>query len=379
MLPGKEYAMSMSVVDRRAVELHRQAIVIDGHSDILIPIADGKMRMNERVEVPDPATWQPDMGMVGGAGSEFYFPHHAIHFGPMGQFDIPRLQEGGVTVEVCAIYIDDSQLNWSLSRGLQMAWCLHREVEESDALELVTSVADIRRVKNEGKCGVLLSFEGFDALGSDLRFLDLYHKLGLRMASLTHCRRNAYADGSQDGVETGGLTALGRQAVRRMNALGIVVDLVHINDAGFWEIMDLTTAPVVVSHSSSTNFPAVGAKAPGPLGDLPRPGLVLPRDREKLVTLAFNGGVLGVIWFYKAELDDVVEDIEIALEVMGPDHVGIGSDLYGLQLAPRGLEDISKFPALTHRLVERGHSDDVILKILGGNLMRVFERVWKKS
>jgi membrane dipeptidase len=369
--------MSMSAVEKRAAELHRQAIVIDAHSDILIPIADGKMRLNERVEVPDPATWQPPTGMSSGAGSEFHFPQHAIYFGPMGQFDVPRFQEGGVTVEVCAIYIEDSQLDWSLKRGLEMAWCLHREVEESEDLALVTSVADIQRVKKEGKCGVLLSFEGFDALGTELHFLDLYHKLGLRMASLTHCRRNVYADGPQDGVQTGGLTTRGKEAIRRMNELGIVVDLVHINDVGFWEIMDLTTAPVVVSHSSSTNFPAVGAKAPGPLGDLPRPGLVLPRDREKLEALARNGGVLGVIWFYKIELDDVVEDIEIALEVMGPDHVGVGSDLYGLQLAPRGLEDISKFPALTQRLVERGHSDEVISKILGGNFVRVFEQVWK--
>jgi membrane dipeptidase len=369
--------MALQSTEAHAEALHKQAIVIDGHSDILIPITDGKMRLKDRVEVPDPATWEPPLGLGSGAGAEFGFPQHAIHFGPMGQFDIPRFREGGITVQVCAIYLENDERDYALERGMAMAWCLHREVQESDEFELVTTVADIHRIKNEGKCGAILSLEGFEALGTDLRFLDLYYKLGLRIASLTHCRRNVFADGPQDGVKTGGLTTLGQQAVRRMNELGIVVDLVHINDVGFWEILDLTQAPVVVSHSSSTNFPAVGDKAPGQLGDLPRPGLVLPRDRDKLQALADNGGVLGVIWFYKKELDDVIEDIEIALDVMGPDHVGIGTDLYGLELAPRGLEDISKMPALTKRLVERGHSDEVILKILGGNYVRVFEQVWK--
>jgi membrane dipeptidase len=92
--------------------------------------------------------------------------------------------------------------------------------------------------------------------------------------------------------------------------------------------------------------------------------------------IADRGGVLGLIWILHADLDDVVRDIETALEVMGPDHIGLGSDLYGLELAPEGLEDISKVPVLTRKLVERGHSDDTILKFLGGNYLRVFEQVW---
>ena len=95
-----------------------------------------------------------------------------------------------------------------------------------------------------------------------------------------------------------------------------------------------------------------------------------------LEAIAGRGGVLGLIWVLHVELDDVIRDIETALEVMGPDHIGLGSDLYGLEMAPKGLEDISKVPALTRRLVERGHSDGMILKFLGGNYLRVFEQVW---
>ena len=235
--------------------------------------------------------------------------------------------------------------------------------------------------EREDKVGAILSFEGFEPLGPDLRFLDLYYKLGLRIASLTHTRRNLYADGAPLGLVSGaakggGLTALGRQAIRRMNELGIVVDLVHINDVGFWEILDLSQAPVICSHSTGTMFVTPGQEAVGPLGIPGRPGLALPRDRERLEAIARNGGVLGIIFFYKETLDDVIADIETALEAMGPDHVGLGSDYYGLELAPRELEDVSKLPALTKRLVERGHSDEVILKILGENFLRVFEQVW---
>jgi membrane dipeptidase len=95
-----------------------------------------------------------------------------------------------------------------------------------------------------------------------------------------------------------------------------------------------------------------------------------------LEVLAANGGVLGLIWFCHENLDAVVADIETALEVMGPDHVGLGSDLYGLELAPKGLEDISKAPAITRALVRRGHSDEVIRKFLGENYLRVFDQVW---
>jgi membrane dipeptidase len=367
----------MSDIATRAAELHRQAIVIDGHCDILMPIADGKMRLGERVSVPDPATWQPPIPV--NTDEHFGFPQHAYYFGPMGQYDIPRFLEGGVTVQLCAIYLEDQQLDWALKRGLEMVWALHQTIEVNPNFELVTSAADIHRLKQSGKVGAVLTFEGFEPLGADLRFLDLYYKLGLRSASLTHVRRNLYADGCYAANASGGLTALGKQAVKRMNELGIMIDLVHINWTGFWEVLELTTAPLILSHSTSTMFPVEGDHEPGPLGKAPRPRLIAKRDRPALEAIARNGGVLGIIWFYQKDIDAVVADIETALDIMGPDHIGLGSDLFGLELAPRGLEDIGKVPALTQRLLERGHSDEVIVKFLGGNYLRVFGQVWKSG
>jgi membrane dipeptidase len=368
----------MTSIDSRVQDLHQQAIIIDGHSDILIPITDNKMSLDERVDVPDPSTWQAPPGLISTIENTFAMPPHVFHFGPMGQYDLPRFRDGGLTAQLCAIYIEEAYLNDPLRRGLKMAWQLQQTTSTLDEFELVTSTAQIHRLKMEGKCGAVLTMEGFEALGGDLAMLDIYYQLGLRSASLTHTRRNRFADGCYAAVQAGGLTSLGKEAVQRMNELGIVIDLVHIHERGFWEIIDLTTAPVILSHSTSTQFPSTRDDAYGLLGNVvPRPNLELPRDREKLEALADNGGVLGIIWIMQVDVDDVVVDIETALEVMGEDHIGLGSDLYGVMLAPLGLEDISKIPVLTRRLVERGHSDEMILKFLGGNYMRVFEQVWR--
>ena len=200
---------------------------------------------------------------------------------------------------------------------------------------------------------------------------------GLRAVSLTHTRRDVFADGCWAADKQGGLTALGRQVVERLDRLRIVIDLVHIGEVGFWEILELTDRPVILSHSTPTMFPDTSAAAQDLVGGkLPRPRLEMPRDRAMLEALADNGGVLGLIHLAHQNVEIVVRDIETAIEVMGPDHVGLGSDHYGLELAPQGLEDISKVPRLTEALASRGHSDETILKFLGGNYLRVFEQVW---
>jgi membrane dipeptidase len=366
----------MDKLNLRVQELHQQAIVIDGHSDILMPMNEGKMDIGVHQDVPDPADWTPPPGLERHPFAQFNMSPHTIYFGPMGQYDLPRFQQAGLTAQVCAIYLEDNQVGTGLRTGMEMTWHLRHAAGKYSDLELVTSAADIRRIKKEGKTGLILSFEGCEALGADIRFLDLYHALGLRIASLTHTRRNIYADGCGAADQQGGLTPLGVDLIRRMNELKIVVDLVHIGEKGFWEILDLTTAPLILSHSTPTMFPNSDTIDSSPLSGFPRPRLELPRDREALDAIAERGGVLGLIWVLHQELGDVVADIETALEVIGPDHIGLGSDLFGLTNAPCGLEDISKIPALTRALLERGHPDELLLKFLGGNYLRVFEQVW---
>ena len=360
----------------RAADLHSRAIVVDGHSDILIPITEGKMSLGERVEVPD-LDWEAPPGLENNPLVRFGMGAHTVWFGPMGQYDLPRWRKGGVTAQLCAIYLDDDWLRDPVRRGMEMVWNLHDQIDRHDGLVLATTVGDIRRARDEGKVALVLTFEGCEALGTDPRFLDLYYRLGLRSGSLTHTRRNIFADGCWAADRRGGLTALGKEVVRRMDDLGIVIDLVHIGEAGFSEILELTDNPVILSHTTPTMFPDTAPEAQDLLdGKLPRPRLELPRDRWMLDALAANDGVLGLIHVAHRDLDSVVRDIETALDVMGPDHIGLGSDHYGKEMAPAGLEDISKVPRLTEALAARGHSDEVILKFLGENYLRVFEAVW---
>jgi membrane dipeptidase len=357
----------------RAADLHRSAIVIDGHCDILVPLADGKIRLGEPIVLPDPATWEPPLGLMGGVTGDLAgMSPHSYYFSCAGQYSIPQLRAGGVTVQVCAIFLEDHQLERALQRGLEMAWWLHREVAENEGFKLITAVSDIHRLKETNQCGAILAFEGFEPLGFDLRFLDIFYQLGLRLASLTHNRRNQFADGWQPHIDLGGLTALGKQAIRRMNELGIVIDLGHMNQVGFWEIMELSTDPVVLSHTSVRKlFPA------RPEDSLWYPARDVSQGHERLRLLADKGGVVGIIFYGTEDIADVIADMEYALELIGPNHVALGSDFYGLDGAPKGLETIDKLPRLTEALVRRGHADETILKILGGNYLRVFEQVWK--
>src|SRR5262249_1775824 len=146
------------------------------------------------------------------------------------------------------------RLHCALRRCMEMIWWFHHEIEENERFELVTTADDIRRIKQEGKCGGILALEGAEPLGHDVKLLDLFYKLGVRMAGLAHHRPNMVCDGTQHGLKTGGLTSLGKQAIKRMNELGIVMDVGHLDAQGFWDALETSTAPVVLSHRSPKKF-----------------------------------------------------------------------------------------------------------------------------
>jgi len=363
--------LSADTLVEHARKLHRQAIVIDCHSDILNPLADGRCRLKDRAIVEPPGSWEgAEQVKVRVRPTPYQLSPYATWFQCIGQYDIPRFREGGVTAQVMAIYVDDAFLCAPVERALDMVATLYRELENNpESLLLATATNDIRRAKAEGKIALLLSFEGAEPLGRNLNLLEVFYRLGVRMISLTHSRRNFLADGTQVGVKTGGLTLLGREVVRRMNELGLVIDLAHLGDVGFWEILELSRDPVIVSHTSvckdsseyRASFTAVDPQ----------------RGTSKLKALANKGGVVGILFWDQPDIDAIVEEIQTVLQHVGDDHVALGSDFFSLDRAPRGLEDISKLPNLTEHLVKRGYSDEMILKLLGGNIMRVLEEVLK--
>jgi membrane dipeptidase len=365
--------MERSAAPDHAQALHRDAIVIDGHSDILMVIADGKMRLRDRVELPPYEGWQPPLGWAESEEAKLYdFSAHTAYFQTMGHYDIPRFLEGGLTAQACAIFIDGAHLDRPLHRTLEMIYWLRREAEENPEFALITRVEDINQVKREGKTGGFLTFEGFEPLESDLKLLDLFYDLGLRMASLTHSRRNFFADGTQMGVKTGGLTQPGQAAIRRMNDLGIVIDLAHLNTAGCWDVLERNEAPVVLSHTSPRRyFPDV------PQTSSLYPDIVDDRSRALLDAIAEKGGVIGIIAYNQPDLDAFIDDINYVIRAIGPDHVALGTDFFGMERAPAGFTTMADLPHLTARLVARGYSDEVIRKILGENYLRVFDQVWR--
>jgi membrane dipeptidase len=357
----------------RAAALHREAIIIDGHCDILMAIADRKMRLAERVELPPHQTWEPPLGFAVSEENALYdFSPHTDYFQTMGHYDLPRFLEGGLTAQAFAIYIDNKHLDRPLHRALDMVYWMRREAEENPAFALIDSVADIHRVKEEGKTGGFLTFEGFEPLEADLKLLDVFYDLGLRMASLTHSRRNYFADGTQPSVKTGGLSKPGQDAIKRMNELGIVIDLAHLNAAGRWEVVQRSEAPIVLSHTSPRrNFPE--DVATNPL----YPDVVDERSRPLMDEIARTGGVIGIIAYDQPDLDAFVDDIDYVIRAVGHDHVGLGTDFFGIERAPRGFQTMSELPNLTAALVARGYSEEVIRKVLGENYLRVFSQVWR--
>jgi membrane dipeptidase len=337
-------------------KIHEGAIIIDGHSDILASVASGEADLGTQRTSSTALTDIPD------------------EYGLFAQYSLPQWIAGGVTVQACAVYLSDQQIANPLRYGLDMIWRLHQAVADHPQFELVLRAADILRIKHAGKVGLLLTLEGLEPLENEPRLLDIFYKLGLRMAGLTHSRRNMFADGSQWGVRTGGLTSAGREVILRMNQLGIVIDLAHLNQVGYWEVLELSKQPVVVSHGSPHKYyPDNPDSDPNPR----YPALDITQGRERLDALARNGGVFGVIFYRQQTLADILDDIEFLLDRVGPDHVALGSDFYGLGNAPADFPDISHLPILTDGLLRRGIPDDAILKILGLNYLRVFQEVWK--
>jgi len=231
----------------------------------------------------------------------------------------------------------------------------------------VTTSGEILKAKKEGKVCGLLAMEGAEPLMGELAALRVYHRLGLRMLSFAWNYRTPFADGLGAKRSESKLPELGVQALEEASRLGIVFDVSHLTDSVFWDVCDLMKKPFIASHSN--------ARA---LCDHPRN---LTDDMIK--ALADNGGVTGMNFApafvtkegKDADVSRLVDHIDHIVKLVGPDHVGLGSDFDGIGNPPKGLEDVSKMPNITRELVGRGYSDEDILKILGGNHLRVFKQV----
>lgn len=377
---GEALSLREEELSETAREVHQRAIIVDGHCDTPYRLK----RTNLHLDQED----------------------------PRAQVDLASLETSGMTASFFAAYVPPAYAGRGAARyANELIDIIYEEARRfPERLEVITDSAGIRRVKREGRTGLMIGVEGGHAIEDSLEILERLFSRGARYLTLTHVNTNNWADSSGDEPRHGGLTAFGREVVQAMNRLGMIVDISHVADTTFYQALETSSVPVIASHSSCRAI----AKHPRNLTD------------EMLRDLASVGGVC-MINFFSAFIDDtaagimlkargtgrkasggsgpaeelpddsrdwdsfcswysslagpagtldaVVDHIAHAADVAGVECVGIGSDFDGVPMLPEGLEHISRLPWLTGRLLERGfHANEVEL-ILGGNFMRTFEKI----
>lgn len=360
-------------------DVHQRAIIVDGHCDTPYRL----LRRNLHLDEHDTEA----------------------------QADLRTLREGGITASFFAAYVPPYYANRGAAKfAYRLIDLIRSEASRyPNQLTFCTDSAGIRRAKQSGKTAIMIGVEGGHAIEDSLDTLRDFYRLGARYMTLTHVNTNNWCDSSGDGGKHGGLTDFGRQVVRTMNDMGMIVDISHVSDDAFYAAVETTRTPLVATHSSCRAL----CRHPRNMTD------------DMLRTLAKNGGVCMINFFsafindavaeavmhaqkrpkkveseggseempndttdwdeylkwFKtlgcptAKLEDVVDHFIHAAEVAGVDHVGVGSDFDGVPALPEDLQTAAGLPRITERLLERGLSDTDVEKILGGNFMRVFGEI----
>jgi membrane dipeptidase len=324
--------------------------------------------------------------------------------------DLPRLVEGGVDAQFFAAWVDPAYApDRAFARADSLLDAVIAMTRSVPGVELARTAEDVRAISGRGRVAALLAVENGQAIENDLENLRRLAAKGVRYLTLTWMNSHEWADGSAGEILHHGLTDFGREVVREMERLGILVDVSHASDATFWDVLEIARNPVIASHSSTDAF-----------GEHHR-----NLNDQQLRAIAKNGGVVGINFYaayvdpaFGAALDEAMRRLRPGLDsldaawgedtaaarrererrraetvaglppvplarvadhvlhviaVAGVDHVGLGSDFDGISATPQGLEDASRLPALTAELRARGLSDEDLAKVLGGNFLRVLE------
>ncbi len=339
-----------------------------------------------------------------------------------GHMDLPRLVEGGVDLQFFAVWVSPNYVaeneedpDSSAERAHAMIDVMDRILEKyPDRVALATTAGEAREIASSGRLAASIGLEGGHVIENSLDELRRFYDRGVRYMTLTWNNTNDWADAAkeetEDGTTHGGLTDFGREVIREMNRIGMIVDISHVSESTFWDVMEITEKPVIASHSCVHSID---------------PHYRNLKD-EQIAAIAENGGVIGIN-FYPAYLDStfnrleneaydkhealldslrevhrddpvsyyrqrdviieremggysvpmsvVADHIDYIVRLVGVDYVGLGSDFDGIPSVPTGLEDVTKLPELTRILLERGYDEADIEKIMGGNFMRVYEAV----
>ena len=317
--------------------------------------------------------------------------------------DIARLRDGMVGAQFWSTYSSaDLEHRGAARIGMEQGDIVHRMVERyPDVFEMAGTADDIVRIHRAGKIASLLGLEGGHMIENSLGLLRAFYRDGVRYMTLTHGLTTDWADAATDAPRHGGLSRFGEEVVREMNRLGMLVDLSHVSDSTMWDVLRVAAAPVIYSHSSSRHFAphprnvpddiarAVGAQGGVIMVTFVPDFIYLPSyeygaalDSVGPAVLAATGDSAAARDSVRAwrarrppqslpELGVVADHVEHLRDVAGVDHVGLGSDFDGISSTPRGLEDVSTFPALVAELLRRGWSDGDVKRVIGLNVLRV--------
>jgi len=367
-------------ISERARKIHFSSIVVDTHDDTTQRLVDEKFDLGRR--------------------------------DARGHIDIPRMKEGGMGAIFFSIWMPSSITGpEAVKRALDQIDAVREQVRRHpDDLVLATTAEEVRRAYDQHKIAALMGVEGGHMIDNDLGLLRVYAALGVRYLTLTHGSNTQWADSSTDKPAHNGLTDFGKDVVRELNRLGVLVDISHVSDKTFYDALEVSKAPMIASHSScralcdaprnmtDDMIKALAAKGGviqinyhmGFLSQEYRNATSNPKSVKKLNAeikkrcgaseacqiregeqmarkLVEQGKAPRVDW------TKIVEHIDHAVKLAGADHVGLGSDFDGANM-PYGLEDASKLPKITEALLRKGYSESDIRKILGGNTLRVMEQ-----
>ena len=337
---------------------------------------------------------------------------------PDGHVDIPRMRDGGMNAIFFSIWIDGHIMGPpAVEKALDQIDAVHENVlKYSKDMVFCRTAEEVRRAHAQGKIAALIGVEGGHMIGNDIRVLRMFGDLGVRYMTLTHFYNDEWADSSTDKPAHNGLTDFGKNVVREMNRQGIMVDISHVSDKTFFDALEVSKAPLIASHSSCRAL----CNHPRDMSDdmikaLAAKGGVIQINYERsFIDQAYkdaydkvSGGVVAATEKITKECADdadctsrklkdletqlegsgalprvswekIIDHIDHVVKLVGPDHVGLGSDFDGATM-PDGMEDCSKLPKITEALMRKGYKDEDVRKILGGNLLRVMEQTEKVS
>lgn len=285
-----------------------------------------------------------------------------------GHWDLTKAKRSGLGLQFIASYIESEyKPHLATWRGLQLLDAAHRFIEENkNTVFLIENRKDIDKLGNPQALGIVLSVEGGEILGESLFMLDTIYRLGVRSLGLTWNERNAIGDGVGEKSSNSGLSDFGKKVIAKMNLLGMLIDVSHLNEPGFWDVLKVSDKPIVATHSCAQAL----CNHPRNLND------------KQLRALADNKGVVGINFCPdflnssgQASIDDVVRHICHIVDVAGINTIGLGSDFDGIPYTPQGLENVEMYTQLLDKLEHSGFNQEQISKICHGNFVRVLSNV----